>query len=110
VAASLRVTEAEYYQSLVRMLYDKKDSIFEPFLCRKEGCINHNGKAIDDSVEKRERELSPSGDLVKRLGYTAAVRWYDAGRKPIKICRLKWITTRNGYCEKYVNNGLDNEE
>jgi len=89
----------------VRMLYDKKDNAFELFLYRKEDCINHNGEEIDDFVEKREIELSSSSDLVKRLGYTAAARWYGTGRKPIKICKLEWITTKNGFCEKYVKNG-----
>jgi hypothetical protein len=82
----------------------KRDRTFEPFLCMRKDCVYHQGRKIDELAEKRKQALSSESELVQKMGYTAAAEWYDAGKRPIKICRLRWITTDiDGYCKEYID-------
>jgi hypothetical protein len=90
------------------MFKNHTGEVFEPFLCLRSDCIFHQGKIMDEELRKRREALSPDGELVKKLGTMAAKRWYDAGRKSIRICEFQWVTRGNdGRCDIYIKGWSD---
>jgi hypothetical protein len=79
-----------------------KNQTFEPFLCMRYDCIYSQYEKIERAAEKRKQALSSDNEIVKKYGREVATRWYDMGRKKIRICQRRWITTDSeGQCRYY---------